>query len=333
MKGTGLFLRISAPADAEAIARLMTLAFGGDDPQVVFGPEWWHWKYGGNPSGYHGLVAEDREGRVVGHYGGVPMDVCADGEWLTFGQNCDSCSDPDVRRGLRNPGLFVRLAQAYASTFAIPGGDAVMYGLPNHSVYRIANRYMDYWMLRQQWSLVVRGKQPEPADSSVHVAEATAFDDDVTALYERLVPRYRCMVRRDARFLNWRFRDAPGAPYTITLARDAADGTLRAYAVHRRAYVMGHDAGLLVDWLCDPEDRAAGQAVQGAVRSYHGMRGRRVVAFVCPTSSAWFGEFQRWGFRVLPSPYMMIARPFVPQLEPRFLREHWYYTLADFDIA
>ena len=115
MKDPGLFIRRAGPADAEAIARLVTAAFGGDDSPVGFGPEWWHWKYGSNPAGYRGLVAQDREGRVVGHYGGVPIEVRADGEWLTFGQNCDSCSDPSVRRGLRNPGLFVRLAQAYGA--------------------------------------------------------------------------------------------------------------------------------------------------------------------------------------------------------------------------
>lgn len=332
MKDPGLFIRRAGPADAEAIARLVTAAFGGDDSPVGFGPEWWHWKYGSNPAGYRGLVAQDREGRVVGHYGGVPIEVRADGEWLTFGQNCDSCSDPSVRRGLRNPGLFVRLAQAYASTFAIPGCDAVMYGLPNRSVWRIASRYMDYWMLRQQWLLVAKGGPPPPPDPRVRIIETNSFDDEVTALYERLAPRYRCLARRDARFLNWRFRDAPGVSFTITLARDATDATLRGYAVHRRARFTGHDLGLLMDWLCDPEDLAAGHALQGAVRSFHATRGRHEVAFVCPASSTWFDQFQRWGFRVLPSSYMMIARPFVSQLEPRYLREHWYYTLADFDI-
>jgi len=332
VKSAGLFIRESDPADAEAVASLMTHAFGDDDSQFVFDPAWWRWKYAANPAGYHGLVAQDGDGRVVGHYGGVPMDVRADGEWLTFGQNCDSCSDPEVRRGLGNPGLFVRLAQAYANTFAIPGGDAVMYGLPNRSVYRIANRYMDYWTLRQQWMLVAQGEHHAPEDTGVRIERATSFGDDVTALYERLTSSYRCMARRDARFLNWRFRDAPGAPYEITLARDATDGTLRAYAVHRRAQMMGHDVGVVVDWLCDPEDHAAGVAAQGAVRSRHSARDNQTVAFLCPTSSVWFGEFQRWGFRVVPSPYMMIGRPFVPQLEPRYLREHWYYTLADFDI-
>jgi hypothetical protein len=330
--GAGLVMRRSDPADAGAIASLMNSAFGGDDQRVTLDPEWWHWKYGSNPAGYQGLVAQDREGRVVGHFGGVPMEVCVDGQVLTFAQSCDACSDRSTRRGLGNPGLFARLAQAYTSTFGLPGCNALMYGLPNKSVYRIGSRYSDYWMLRQQWLLVSKGGSPPAADPSVVISEATSFGDEVTALHQALAPRYRCMARRDARFLNWRFRDAPGASYVVSLARDSVDGTLRAYAVHRPARLMGHDVGLLMDWLCDPEDQAAAHAVQGAVQRFHRRRGRDAVAFLCPPSSPWFDAFQRSGFQVLPSPYMMTARPFVQQLEPRFLRDHWYYTLADFDI-
>ena len=93
MTGSGLFIRHAVPDDAEAIARLMTLAFADDEDAPPFTPAWWHWKYGANPAGYHGLVGLDRDGRLVAHYGGVPMRVNADGAWFTFGQNCDSCSD------------------------------------------------------------------------------------------------------------------------------------------------------------------------------------------------------------------------------------------------
>ncbi len=140
------------------------------------------------------------------------------------------------------------------------------------------------------------------------------------------------MTRRDARFLRWRFLDAPASPYRITLARSTTDDTLRGYAVHRLARLMDNDVGVLVDWLCDPTDHAAAWALQAAVREHYVRLGRSMVVFLCPTSSPWFGAFQGFGFRVRPSPYRMTARPFVPQLEPRFLREHWYYTLADFDI-
>ncbi len=324
-------MRRSNPDDAEAIAGLVNAAFGGDDTPE-FGAAWWHWKYRGNPAGFQGLVAEDGEGRIVGHFGGVPLDVRADNESFTFAQGCDACTDPAVRRGLRNPGVFVRLAQAYNSTYGIPGGTAVMFGFPNQRSYRIGSRYADYRILRQQWLLVSRGESSGSAGTGVEVHEVTRVDDDVTALCERLLPRYRCMTRRDARFLRWRFLDAPASPYRITFARSATDGTLRAYAVHRLARLMENDVGVLVDWLCDPADHAAAWSLQAAVRAHYARLGRANVAFVCPTSSPWFGAFQGWGFCVRPSPYMMMAIPFAPQLEPRFLREHWYYTLADLDI-
>lgn len=325
-------MRRSSPDDAEAIAGLLTTVFGGDGTHE-FGAAWWHWKYGSNPAGFQGLVAHDVEGRIVGHFGGILLDVCVDNETLTFAQSCDTCTDPSVRRGLRNPGLFARLAQAYTSTYGIPGGSAVMFGFPNRRATRIGNRYSDYWMLRQQWLLVSQGEASEGVDTGVEVHEVTSIDDDVSALCERLLPRYRCMTRRNARFLRWRFLDAPTSPYRITLARSTTDHALRAYAVHRLARLMDNDVGIVVDWLCDPDDHAAARSLQSVVREHYARLGRSIVVFLCPTSSPWFRAFQGFGFRVRPSPYMMTARPFVPQLEPRFLREHWYYTLADFDIV
>ncbi len=326
-----LLLRRSNPADASAIADLMTTTFGGDDTQKL-DAAWWRWKYGSNPAGFQGLVAQDADGHLIGHFGGIPLSVRADNELFTFAQSCDTCIDPAMRRGLRNPGLFVRLAQAYTSTYGIPGVNDVMFGFPNRRAYRIGNRYSDYWMLRQQWQLVSEGESSEPTDTSIQIHEATSLDEDVTALWERLLPRYRCLTRRDARFLRWRFLDAPDSPYRITLARSKTDHTLRAYAVHRLARLNDNDVGVLVDWLCDPTDQAAARSLQAAVRERYTRLGRSMVVFLCSTSSPWFGAFQDWGFRVRPSHYVMTARPFVPQLEPHFLREHWYYTLADFDI-
>lgn len=331
MTQADFILRRSGPADAEAIAGLMTTAFDGGDPHA-FDAAWWHWKYSSNPAGFQGLVAQGAEGRIVGHFGGILFEVRADGGSFTFAQSCDTGIDPAMRGGLHNPGLFVRLAQAYTATFGVPGGSAVMFGFPNRRAYRMGSRYSDYWMLRQQWLLVSQGEAPEAADPGVDIQEVTSVDEDLTALCERLQPQYRCMTRRDARFLRWRFLDAPASPYRITLARSTSDGTLRAYAVHRLARLMDNDVGVLVDWLCDPDDRATAGSLQAAVRAHYCGLGRSRVVFLCPTTSPWFGAFQGWGFRAQPSHYVMTARPFVPELEPRYLREHWYYTLADFDI-
>lgn len=332
MKGTGFSIRRAGPPDASAIADLMNRAFDGEfGPFMPCTTDWWHWKYASNPAGPHGLVVEDADGRIVGHYGGVPISMYVDGSEMRFGQNCDSCSDPSVRRGLRNPGMFVRLGQAYASTYGAPGEDAIMYGLPNRRVFRIGNRYLDYWILRQQWFLFLDGSISLPEqDPGVTVEVVDGFDARADHLFERLAARYRCVGRRDARFLNWRFRDAPGSPYRMAVAR-RGDDHLCGYAVWRDAEMMGRRSGILLDWFADPADLVAAGALMRGVAERLAEEGLEAVLFVCPTSSEWFEVFQTWGYRVVPSPYMMTARPYSVDVEPEYLREHWYYTLADFD--
>jgi hypothetical protein len=45
----------------------------------------------------------------------------------------------------------------------------------------------------------------------------------------------------------------------------------------------------------------------------------------------WFELLQRWGFRAQTTEYVLAVRPYAV-VEPGYLRAHWTYTLADFDI-
>lgn len=343
MEGSGYSIRHYERGDEDAITGLINRVFERiDASHEPVGNDWWQWKYLDNPAGYHSLVSEGPDGSIVAHYGGIPVRVTAEGVDYQFGQNCDTCSDPAVRRGLRNPGLFVRLGQAYASTFGHPDEDAVMYGLPSQEAFRLGARYLDYWMMRSQYLLVARRDVDFPTadekQDGVVVEQVERFPDEVDALSDRLAADvHRCMVRRDARFLNWRFADPPATPYRMAIARDAsADGTdtaVRGYAVVRPARFIGRDACVLVDWLVDPEDDAAvGDLLRFAMRECWQSR-RRELFFLCPTRSVWFECFQAFGFAVEATHYNMTSRPYEAQLDPEYLREHWYYTLADFDIV
>lgn len=342
MEGSGYSIRRYERGDEDAITGLINRVFERVDPShQPVDRDWWRWKYLDNPAGYHSLVSESPDGTIVAHYGGIPVRVTADGEDRQFGQNCDTCSDPEVRRGLRNPGLFVRLGQAYASTFGHPDEDAVMYGLPSQEAFRLGARYLDYWMMRSQYLLVARRDvgfpTAEEQSDGVVVETIRRFPSDVDALTERLSAGvHRCMVRRDARFLNWRFADPPASPYRMAIARDAAGsdrGAVRGYAVVRPARLIGRDVCVLVDWLVDPDDEAAaGDLLRFAMRECWRAR-RRELFFLCPTNSVWFERFQAFGFVAEATHYNMTARPYESRLEPEYLREHWYYTLADFDIV
>ena len=334
MEGTGFCIRKYRDGDEGPVVDLLNRVFAKMDPAFVpRDVSWWRWKYADNPAGFHSLVAEDPDGAIVAHYGGVPCRVNADGRRVQFGQNCDTFSDPAVRRGLHNPGLFVRLAQAYASTHGHPDDDAVMYGLPSRDAGRIGARYLDYWPLRSQLLLAVRNDLAFPAaDDSVRIEETADVPDDVDELYHRASQELRCTTIRDASFLRWRFTSHPEGVYRLFLARNDADETLRGYAVYRPGRIVGRDGGLLVDWLADPgDDAAAGSLLRAVLRAAWADHFRELF-FLLSTSSPWFIRFQDWGFRGEPTPYTMTARPYDSKLEPDYLRDHWHYTLADFDI-
>ena len=45
--------------------------------------------------------------------------------------------------------------------------------------------------------------------------------------------------------------------------------------------------------------------------------------------SPWFESFQRWGFLVQDSGTFLYGRHFAKKFDMLWLRDHWWYTLAD----
>jgi hypothetical protein len=335
MQAPGCRFRTLSSDDVPAVVDLYNRAFApGDAGFVPRRASWFLWKYAANPAGARHIVAENDEGLLIAHYGGVPLAVRADGEDATFSQNCDCFSDPVARRGLKNPGTIVRLAQTYASTYAGGAGDPVMYGFGNRAAYRLGSRYLDYRMLRTQPQLVCRSAARLPDwDPATHAAPAPSFDAGADAFATAAERAYRCVGRRDAAFLNWRFRDHPETKYSAAIAKSGDADDHRGHVVYRAGEFGGRRRGLIMDWFVDPaDDGAARSLLRWAVE--RGTRdGVDDLAFVCPVASPWFDRFQRWGFEAEASSYVMCARSYDARFPVGYLRDHWWYTLADFDVV
>ena len=89
-------------------------------------------------------------------------------------------------------------------------------------------------------------------------AEVTAirrFDDEFTALWDRLASKFAFIVRRDAPHLNWKFFEPPHVRYSVVELRRG--GELIGYAVYRHVWEPRGRVTLLVDFLVDPEDEPA----------------------------------------------------------------------------
>lgn len=78
----------------------------------------------------------------------------------------------------------------------------------------------------------------------------TRFDDRATRLWERVAPTFAFAARRDATYLNWRYADAPGAPYLAALL--VQGGEAAGLVVYRHVDEDAGRATILVDFLADP---------------------------------------------------------------------------------
>jgi hypothetical protein len=78
------------------------------------------------------------------------------------------------------------------------------------------------------------------------------FDDSFTRLWDRVAPKFAFAVRRDARYLTWKYIQAPHVRYSVAALR--RDGEAAGYAVYRHVQEPRGRVTLLVDFLTDPED-------------------------------------------------------------------------------
>lgn len=85
------------------------------------------------------------------------------------------------------------------------------------------------------------------------------FDERFTELWERVKPAFGLSVRRDARYLNWRYAEPPHVRYSMAALK--RDETVGGYAVYRHVQEPRGRATLLVDFLADPNDVAGLQTL------------------------------------------------------------------------
>jgi hypothetical protein len=78
------------------------------------------------------------------------------------------------------------------------------------------------------------------------------FDESFTRLWERVGPALAGSVRRDAKYLNWRYIQAPHVRYSI--AALMRDDEAAGYAVYRHVQEPRGRATRLIDFFADPQD-------------------------------------------------------------------------------
>lgn len=325
-------IRPYQPGDEAQIIDLFQRVFG-----VARSLDHWRWKFQANPVGhYYMRLAETPAGEIVGQYVGLPARVTWGEKTQIFTQIIDVAVDERSRMGLKRPGLFATLAEAYITDYLVSGKVPIGYGFPTPDHLRIGRRVAGYVPLQPVVRLVLDlgGNRDDRLPWRVvplRIHEIDRFGEEVDRLWGQVRSGPDVATIRDARYLNWRYAECPDVRYTLLVARRRFVGDLAGVAVLRLG-VGEQPIACLVDWLVPHGATPAAWALLAYCETVARESGMTQLQAWFPPSG-WPAQLllQR-GYRPEPTPYHLVALTKVPEVSLEWVNAHWYYTMGDSDI-
>jgi hypothetical protein len=281
-------------------------------------------------------------GEVVAQYAALPAHLVVDGRDCTGLQVVDSMVHPAHRSGAPQPGLFVLTARAFFEACGGPDRDPIHYGWPVERAWRVGRRLLDYEVVRAQNAMVadldglLAGRAGGELPAGVRAVHR--FGPRFDGLGLSCAARVGATALRSGAWLDWRFADHPGRGYRALALEGGSgggqgDGEPAGLAVWTRAELGIPDLALLVEWLVPEGDVEAGAALLEAVALEARAAGLRTLALWCPEWSLGCADLQERGFLVQPTDYLTTARSWWRSADLPWLRDHWWYQLADTDLV
>ena len=213
-------------AEADDVSAMLELAREALGPGPTRTPDFWQWKHQRNPFGQSPiLLACEPDGRLVGMRAFMPW------QWQMGTRTVDSFRAVDTATAAdwRRRGLFSRLTRTLADDVAARG--SFIFNTPNSSSrpgylklgWRIVGRLPLMVRIRKPLAVLrlfrsaraVRGKSTGDSLASSELA----FDE---RSWPSAMSTDRLFTAKTGRYLEWRYRDAPGLDYR-TVADDASD--------------------------------------------------------------------------------------------------------------
>jgi hypothetical protein len=330
-------IRAYRPGDEQRILDTFNLVFRQANGSAFVDRtiDQWRWQYLNNPAGHRIMVAVAHDGTVAAHFAGLPMRADTPFGPQRFVHCVDSMTHPTFRQ-LQPMALFARIGRHFREQCE-QVGEALCWGYPVEVAFRIGQQFLDYQpLLTIDYLVRAIDQAPTPLPAGWQVERLQTLPADLDALWARVRADKQCLVRRDRRYLDWRYRDHPDAAnYELRAARHG--DRLAGLLVLRTASELVPDGMAIVDWLVpEAEPLAAAALLAAATRRQH-EAGRRRLFTVLPPWSLEARLLAGSGFAAVPSatwmPRRLVFEIHLALLTPEFLRTGWWYTLGDSDLV
>ncbi len=294
--------------------------------------EHWRWKLGNKGTDNVFVATEGSE--IIFQYAGMPVRISAAERELDGMISVDTMTAPEHRK----KGLLTRVGSEVYERWRASGVELVL-GIPNDN-WGSRDRQLG-WRFLLQLRCWIRPLSPlkllfgrfgglgrflPPLRyTRRRLNVITAVDERFDNLWSSWLARRPncCSVVRNARWVRWRFFEAPGAPYTV-------------FALERRGHLRGYGV-LRVDGPIAfvpeifAEDNAARRAILSGLATEARLRGAEKLQMLCPERSDLERDLWRCGF-VFPRERFAVKLVPLSELATKMIDREWDVMGSDFDF-
>jgi hypothetical protein len=337
------------PEDRRAIDALYRRVFGHDAADAS--RLRWDWQYARNPNNPSDgpLIWLAREGTaIVGQCAAMPVRLAVAGREMEAAWGTDVMVAPERQRQGLGETLFRTWDRAVGAALGLGPSDASWQlfrklrwpdiGVLPCFVKPLTRRAMR----RATWPMPVNRLVSALTLPIVRIVARTRplraeargvqrFDDRATELWERVAPKLDFSVRRDARYLNWKYVSPPHVRYSIVCVE--REGRVDGYAIYRHLHAPRERVTLLVDFLADPDDAAAFKTLLRWVdREARAVDSDKIRTYAL--HAAFRRMLRRSGYFQVRSTVRIVAKinAFTPPTDFYRNLDDWHVTIGDSDL-
>lgn len=325
---TGRFtIRPYTNEDAAGVIALWEMVFNKE-----MNPEVWKWKFHDCPFGRQFMLCVNEDNQPVAMYASIPVPGELHGQPVTMAQIVDNISNPGYRETVSGrKGLFILTADYYYELYSSPNPLIFNYGFPGNKNFRLHILLLRVAEIKGGCAFLETDTRSDNYKGFRGFGKTeilTSVPSELDRLWERCRRFFPFSVRRDSRFLQWRFINHPNPKYRFYVQKNWR-GKITAYAVT----VKSGDFCILMDMLAFPGSSALRRLIS-RIKADCNSEGTQVVRSWLPTGHFLVKELVELGFSLKPEPLGIIPIYRQQEYEPgaQFINDNIYYTMADLDL-
>ncbi len=314
--GSSWNLRKYRDGDEQAIVELLNIAFGR-----WHSLEYWRWRYKKNPAGSPIIWLAEHDNKIIGHFAVIPIRMKVGNAYMTASMSVNAATHPQYQ----GKGVFSSIVNrcyldvaendiplTYGTANIRLGPTYKRYEWRGHICFMVPmikvldwqprlSRYIHNKFLTRAAAYVL-GKicRTRSTNGSLKIERISRFDERINGFWEEISKHFRIIVKRDQRYLNWRYADYPGSKYTIYTV--VKDHRILGYCVLSEEQHENMRYGLVIDILGFQDHyNAVGYLIQRALKCF---KEHDVDEVICVLSEKhpYTAIFRKAGFITHPRP-------------------------------